>query len=212
MFLEISENCGISNNTFFTEHLWATASGFRVKTLLSRQKTNEYYPNLREKVMILKPDKGQGIVLVNKDDYIQNIEYLFSDKTKFQVLNKDPILQFLNTVQNYVNKLFNCGEISNDEKKLTCPKFAQISRAHGFLKTHKKFEVLLPFRPIVDTTKAPYYSIAKFLANLKAWFPPMRLTYSHKSKLISLMRLYFIGLKFLISCVPTKFHKYHIFE
>ena len=25
--------------------------------------------NLREKVMILKPDKGQGIVLVNKDDY-----------------------------------------------------------------------------------------------------------------------------------------------
>ena len=39
--------------------------------------------NLREKVMILKRDKGEGIVLVNKDDYIQNIECLFSDKTKF---------------------------------------------------------------------------------------------------------------------------------
>ena len=45
--------------------------------------------------MILKPDKGQGIVLVNKDGYIRNIVCLFSDKTKFQVLDKDPTLHFL---------------------------------------------------------------------------------------------------------------------
>ena len=46
------------------------------------------------------------------------------------------------------------------------PKFAQIGRAHGLPKTHKRFEDLPPFRPIVDTTNTPYYSIAKFLANL----------------------------------------------
>ena len=79
--------------------------------------------NLREKVMILKPDKGKGIVLVSKYDYIGNIEFLFSDKTKCQVLDKDPTLQSLNTVQNYLNKLFNRGEISNDGKKLMRPKF-----------------------------------------------------------------------------------------
>ena len=43
--------------------------------------------NLREKVMI---------ALVSKDDYIRNTECLFSDKTKFQVLHKDPSLQSLN--------------------------------------------------------------------------------------------------------------------
>ena len=48
--------------------------------------------NLRVKVIILKPDIGQGIVLVNKDDYILNMECLFSDKTKFQVLDKVPTL------------------------------------------------------------------------------------------------------------------------
>ena len=48
--------------------------------------------NIREKVMILKRNLGQGIVLVNKDDYIRNIECLFSDKTKFQVLDKVPTL------------------------------------------------------------------------------------------------------------------------
>ena len=80
--------------------------------------------NLREKVMILKPDKGQGIVLVNKDDYNWNVGCLFSDKTKFQVLD---------TVQNYLNTLFNCGEISNKENKRMRPKFAQKSRAHWFI-------------------------------------------------------------------------------
>ena len=62
--------------------------------------------NLTEKFMILEPDKGQGIVLVKKDDYIRNIEFLFSDKTKFQLLDKDANLQSLNTIQNYLNILF----------------------------------------------------------------------------------------------------------
>ena len=66
--------------------------------------------NPREKVMI---------ALVSKDDYIRNTECLFSDKTKFQVLYKDPTLQSLH------------------RKKLL--KFAKIDRAHGLPKTHKKF-------------------------------------------------------------------------
>ena len=48
--------------------------------------------NLREKIMYLKPDKCQDIVLVHKDDHIRNIECLFNDKRKFEVLDKDPIL------------------------------------------------------------------------------------------------------------------------
>ena len=62
--------------------------------------------NLTEEFMILEPDKGQGIVLVNKDDYIRNMECLFSDKTNFQVLDKDANIQSLNTIQNYLNILF----------------------------------------------------------------------------------------------------------
>ena len=62
----------------------------------------------------------QGIVLVNKDDYIRNIQCLHSDKTKFQVLDKDQTLQSLDTVQNYLIILFNRWEISNDEKKKAC--------------------------------------------------------------------------------------------
>ena len=90
--------------------------------------------NSREKVTILKPDISHGTVLVNKGDYMQSIECLFGDKTKFQVLDKGPTLQSLNTVQNYSNTSFNYEEISNDKKKRMRPKFAQIGRAYVFTK------------------------------------------------------------------------------
>ena len=56
--------------------------------------------NLREKIMTLKPDKGQVIVIVVKDDHIRNTECLFSDKTKFQVSDKYPTLQSLDQYKN----------------------------------------------------------------------------------------------------------------
>ena len=37
---------------------------------------------------------------------------LLSDKNKFIHINKDPAIMRLKTVQNYGNKLFNCGQIN----------------------------------------------------------------------------------------------------
>ena len=45
---------------------------------------------LQDKCMILKPDKGQGVVLIKKSHYKQSMERLFSDQRKFKVLNEDP--------------------------------------------------------------------------------------------------------------------------
>ena len=67
--------------------------------------------------MILKPDKGQGVALIKKSDYKQSMERLFSDQRKFKVLNEDPIIKNLRTVQNYLNTLYNCGKITELEKK-----------------------------------------------------------------------------------------------
>ena len=40
--------------------------------------------------MILKPDKGQGVVLVNIHDYYRSLENIFGDTTKFRVCSEDP--------------------------------------------------------------------------------------------------------------------------
>ena len=45
--------------------------------------------------MILKPDKGQGVVLIKKSDYKQFMERLFPDQRKFKVLNDDPSIRSL---------------------------------------------------------------------------------------------------------------------
>ena len=45
-------------------------------------------------------------------------------------------------------------------------KSAQITQAHGLPKTHKYYERLPKFRPIIDTANIPYCGIPKFLSNL----------------------------------------------
>ena len=62
--------------------------------------------NLKDRCMILKPDKGQGIVLINKSDYYNSIDQLISDKSRFEVVNEDPTLRNLSKVQNSLNSLF----------------------------------------------------------------------------------------------------------
>ena len=79
---------------------------------------------------------------------------------------KDPTITRLTTVQNYLKTLCKRGKITESEKKAMRPKFAQIARAHGLPKTHKPFEHLPKFRPIIDTTNTPYYGVSKFLSNL----------------------------------------------
>ena len=39
--------------------------------------------NLRKELVILKPDKGTGVVLLNANDYYNSLEKLFQDKLKF---------------------------------------------------------------------------------------------------------------------------------
>ena len=62
--------------------------------------------------------------------------------------------------------MYNRGEITELEKKEMRPKFVQIARAHGLPKTHKSYDTLPSFQPIVDTTNSPYYGIGKYLSSL----------------------------------------------
>ena len=57
--------------------------------------------------MILKPDKGNGVVLESKVDYHDAMNQLFSDKTKFKIIKNDPTLTRLKIVRNYLNNLEN---------------------------------------------------------------------------------------------------------
>ena len=77
-----------------------------VKQLFNEQNKIKALQNLRERCMILKPDKGQGIVLIIKTDYYQSLEQLFGDRKKFQVLDHDPTLTNPSTIQNSIQTIY----------------------------------------------------------------------------------------------------------
>ena len=51
--------------------------------------------SLQDMCMILKPGKGQRVVLIKKSNYKQSMDPLFSNQRKFKVLNEDPIIKHL---------------------------------------------------------------------------------------------------------------------
>ena len=115
---------------------------------------------------ILKPDKGNGTVILNRSDYIKSLRTIFDHKSKFTRLNEDPTSARLNTLHNYLLTLRKRNEISESEFRFMRPKTASFGRAYGMPKTHKSFKDLPAFRPIVDTTITPHYNVGKFLSSL----------------------------------------------
>ena len=71
--------------------------------------------------------------------------HLLSDTSKFTLLQEDPTLRNLSTVQTYLNTLHKRNEINLEDKNLMRPKFAQIGCAHGSRKIHKGYQDIPPF-------------------------------------------------------------------
>ena len=122
---------------------------------------------LREKYAILNPDKGNGVVLIKKNRYLDCLSALFSDTTKFQKLKDDPTFTQLNSLQCYLRTINKRNEIDDSMYENIRPQSTRTVRAQGLQKTHKApFDVLPPFLPIIDTTGMAYQPVAKYLSSL----------------------------------------------
>ena len=136
------------------------------KQFLNDQKHFNTIRQLRNKCMILKPDKGQGVVLIDKIDYYNSMERIFNDKTKFKVVNNDPTFRTVALVQNSLNTLVSRGELTENDKMEMRKKSARLGRAHGLSKIHKDYRNIPSFCPILDATCTVYYGVGKYLSNL----------------------------------------------
>ena len=91
---------------------------------------------------------------------------MFSDCSKFKVIQKDPTLTRLKNIPNCVSTMFKRNETLEEEKKQLRSMAAQLGRAHGLPKTRKAYVNLPSFQPIIDITSNPYYNIDKLLSSL----------------------------------------------
>ena len=115
-------------------------------------------------LVIVRPDKGNGIVILDKPDYISKVELLLSDVSKFKKLDVDvldlcikregQLIRFLRDT--LVKNKFIPESVYYD----LSPQGSKPGILYGLPKVHKE---TCPARPIMSAIGTYNYSLAKFL-------------------------------------------------
>ncbi|KAA3678154.1 uncharacterized protein DEA37_0006302 [Paragonimus westermani] len=118
-----------------------------------------------ENILISKPDKGAGIVLLNKADYINKIRTILDDQTKFRKMEneKDKTPQIEKAISKSLRCLKQRGIIDSTTFERIRPIGTTIPRLYGLPKIHK---IGVPLRPILDMWNSPYHPLAKWLSQI----------------------------------------------
>ena len=101
-------------------------------------------------LVINSPDKGRGVVIMNRDDYLQKMLQILNDSSKFIKLpNLNSFLTTLrleDLVNKFLNKLCKAGIISDEQYKKLYVSDSSPGILYGLPKIHKPN---LPMRPIL---------------------------------------------------------------
>ena len=125
--------------------------------------------NLRKQkdLVIQKADKGNTVVITEKDAYINKIKEIFSDTTTFEqkIIAEDKQLNFLfkseEKVIELIKRLENEGKISEKEYELIYPRDSRPGILYGSPKVHKPVINNCPkFRPILSTIWNTYLQVS----------------------------------------------------
>ena len=119
-------------------------------------------------IIICKPDKGRGVVILDKATYISQMHKLLSDNSKFEKITNFSFAKYTLKIEDKVNnllrKLKRLNSISTDMyNKLFCTG-TNPGILYGLPKIHKvDFSNKFQFRPIFAAYSTPAYNISKYL-------------------------------------------------
>ena len=118
-------------------------------------------------IVITHLDKGNGIVILKRDEYIKSMTELISDQKKFRKLKEDPVLKRERALQRTLRDINKKNIFSDIEYSNLYPKGTKPARLHGTTKIHKAFlpGSLPPFRPIVSSIGTYNYNLAQYLGS-----------------------------------------------
>ena len=117
--------------------------------------------------MIRPADKGSGIVILNKQDYIKKVENDLNDNTTYNKVNKDILTTVNNKVKKLVKNLHSNGHIDDKTKKYMMPGNIRYGKVKANPKVHKKDN---PIRTIISTINSPTEKLAEVAeSELSEW-------------------------------------------
>ena len=118
-------------------------------------------------LIICPPDKGRGVVLLNKCDYIAKVTELLSDKSKFKQLPyNDPFRETIkqeDSINRFLSKLKDTNIITAQQYDSLFATGSSPGILYGLPKVHKPG---IPIRPILAAYNTATYKLAKYLLPL----------------------------------------------
>lgn len=118
-------------------------------------------------LIITKPDKGSGVVILSKSDYIQKMNNILEDQTKFERVGPasscDNTAGVESRLQKRLLELFKAKLLPESVYRSIRPTGSQRPRMYGLPKTHKQD---VPLRPILSMTGSAHHELSKWLASL----------------------------------------------
>ena len=126
-------------------------------------------PNIR----VCKYDKGNGIAVMNTEDYHGKLDEIVNDKSNFVELKEETglkaIIQKETSITYYIEK---CMKKIEGHAKLI-PSGSKPGKLYGLAKVHKSN---VPLRPVVSMVDTPEYNLAKCLdIMIKPYIPDTHL-------------------------------------
>ncbi|UYV64178.1 hypothetical protein LAZ67_2006971 [Cordylochernes scorpioides] len=116
---------------------------------------------LQTKYVITKYDKGNGIVLMKKEDYKQKMFSLLNNNGTYSPIQNDPTKNFKNKL-NTILKNWRKNKYINYRLLTKLKNYdAHVPSIYGAPKVHKPN---CPLRPIVNNRPSPTYALSKWLA------------------------------------------------
>ena len=119
-------------------------------------------------MVITKPDKGNGVAILDLKLYNNAIEEIISDTSKFKKLNEDPTLKREASLQRFLRKLKQKNFFNEIEYDKLYPSGSASARIYGTPKMHKfsSSNSFPKLRPIVSSICTFNYNLSRFLCDL----------------------------------------------
>ncbi|CAF1614524.1 unnamed protein product [Adineta ricciae] len=116
-------------------------------------------------IVISRPDKGRGVVIMDRADYLRKMNVILSDRSSFKMIDNDPTLENETNLINMLLLFKKEGFINAEEFNLARPTGSRPARLYGLPKIHKSDKPDYPLRPVMSATKTVGYGLGKMLKN-----------------------------------------------
>lgn len=170
-----------------------------IKYLNSLPKQKKYTKVIKhiknnDNIKVLKFDKGQGVAILNTNDYLSKLHTIVDDASKFSLVNSNsdnlmtnhPVIKNQNKL-NYLLKNNVKPFVSEKIFKEISPKSSQPGKLYGTAKVHK---ANVPIRPILASYNTAEYNLAKYLNQFITPIIPAQFSVNKNSELLDLLSQY----------------------